>query len=166
MRFLTDMPSGLLGALYSVSRALLVVLLLIFGVELIRQVFPDAVTDAAKVIEYAVQFSSDDYVATFVRDRLFVFAVVGVALILWMTHKWPTLIKTAGQALNPFARIGVATVSAVAAVLVALILAGPLGQSRSQGECESSFSFNWGSQPSLASNTKCRGGGNGGNPGD
>ncbi|MFD7277037.1 hypothetical protein ACFV80_08250 [Streptomyces sp. NPDC059862] len=156
----------MLDTIYAVLRVILAVLLVLFGVELIRYYFPNAFPEAVEFIEYAVQLSSDEYVAAFVRDRLLVFAGVGVVFVLWVTHKWPTLIKTVGQALNPFARVGVATVSAVAAILVALILAGPLGQSRSKGECESSFSFTWDNAPSIVSNTECGGGGSDGSSGN
>ncbi|MER7227470.1 hypothetical protein [Streptomyces rubradiris] len=148
----------MLDTLYAVLRVILAVLLILFGIEMIQYYFPDAFPEAVEFIEYAVRLSSDKYVAAFVGDRLLVFAGFGVVFVLWVTHKWPTLIKTAGQALNPFARIGVATVSALAAVLVALILAGPLGQSRSKGECESSFSFTWDKAPSIVSSTECGGG--------
>lgn len=150
---------GLIEIAYSVLRVILAALMIFFSIGLIHRFFPNAVPEIAKFIDYVVQLSSDEHVATFARDRILVFAVVGVAFLLWVTHKWPTLIKTAGQALNPFARIGVATVSAVAAVLVALILAGPLGQSRSKGECESSFQLSLNKAPSLVSKTKCGGGG-------
>lgn len=166
MRFPTSIPSGLIDIIEAVLRVVLSVLLILLGIALIQRVFPHAVPEAMKLVEYVVQLSSDEYVTAFVRDRVLVFALVGVAFVLWVTHKWPTLIKTAGQALNPFARVGVATVSAAAAVLVALILAGPLGQSRSEGECESSFSLSLDGAPSLVSNTKCRGGGGGGNSGN
>lgn len=166
MRLPTGIPSGLLDVIDAVLRVILSGLMILFGIGLVQRIFPNAFPDAVRLIKYAVQLSSDEHVATFVRDRLLVFAVIGIAFVLWVTHKWPTLIKTAGQALNPFARVGVATVSAVAAVLVALILAGPLGQSRSKGECESSFSLSWHSSPSIVSNTKCGGSGNGGNTGD
>ncbi|WP_327682089.1 hypothetical protein [Streptomyces sp. NBC_00467] len=147
-------------------RVVFSIFLILFGVALVQQFFPNFVPEAAQFAEYVVQLSSDEYVAAFVRDRVLVFSLVGVAFILWVTHKWPTLVKTAGQALNPFARVGVAAVSAAAAVLVALILAGPLGQSRSEGECESSFSLSLDGAPSLVSNTKCGGGGGGGNSGN
>jgi flagellar biosynthesis protein FlhB len=146
---------GLIDIVYSVSRAILAALLILVGVGLIQRIFPNAFPEITKLVAYVVRLTSDGHVVAFVRDRLFVFGVIGVAFVLWVTHKWPTLIKTVGQALNPFARIGVATVSAIAAVLVALILAGPLGQSRSKGECESSFRLNLDSAPSLVSNTKC-----------
>lgn len=166
MKFPTGIPVGLLDAAYAVLRVILSILLALFGIGLIQRLYPNALTDAAKLIEYAIHLSSDRYVATFVRDRLLVFAVIGIAFILWITHKWPTLIKTVGQALNPFARIGVATVSAIAAVLVALILAGPLGQSHSKGECASSFRMSWHGAPSIVSSTTCggdRGGSSSGN---
>jgi flagellar biosynthesis protein FlhB len=150
---------GLIDIAYSVLRAILAALLILFGIGLIQRLFPNAFSDIVRFVEYVVQLSSDEHVARFVRDRLLVFGVLAVAFVLWVTHKWPTLIKTMGQALNPFARVGVATVSAAAAVLVALILAGPLGQSRSKGECESSFRLSLENVPSLVSNTKCGGGG-------
>jgi hypothetical protein len=152
---------GIVDIAYSVLRAILAALCVLFGIGLIQRIFPNAFPDIARFAKYVVQLSSDEMVAPFVRDRLLGFCIVGIAFVLWVTHKWPTLIKTIGQALNPFARIGVATVSAVAAVLVALILAGPLGQSRSKGECKSSFRVSLDNAPSLVSNTQCGGGGRG-----
>jgi hypothetical protein len=149
---------GLIEIVYSVSRAILAALLILFGVGLIQKILPNAFPEGVKFVEHVVRLTSDEHVSAFVGDRVLVFGVVGVASVLWVTHKWPTLIKTVGQALNPFARIGVATVSAIAAVLVALILAGPLGQSRTKGECESSFHLTVNNAPSLVSNTKCGGG--------
>ncbi|MER7395479.1 hypothetical protein ABT381_08180 [Streptomyces sp. NPDC000151] len=131
------------------------------GIELISKYFPYAWPALEWFIGRLVQLSSDEYVGAFVRDRVLVFAVIGMAFVLWVTHKWPTLVRTIGQALNPFARIGVATVSAIAAVLIAIILAGPLGQSKSGGECASSFRLSLEHAPSLVSNTKCGGGDNG-----
>lgn len=161
MKLPTGIPSGLFDLVEAVLRFVLSVLLILFGVALIQRIFPNAAPEALRFANYVVRLSTDEYVVGFVQDRLFVFVLVGVAFVLWVTHKWPTLIKTVGQALNPFARVGVATISAAAAVLVALILAGPLGQSRSGGECESSFSLSLDGAPSLMSNSKCGGGGDG-----
>ncbi|WP_326744283.1 hypothetical protein OG830_12590 [Streptomyces sp. NBC_00121] len=161
MKLPTINSAGLLGIAYYVFGAVLAVLAALVGVELIREYFPYALPVLEGLMEHLVRLSSDEYVGAFVRDRVFVSVVIGVAATLWVTHKWPTLIKTIGQALNPFARIGVATVSAVAAVLIALILAGPLGQSRSEGECVSSFQLSLDHAPSLVSNTSCGGGDHG-----
>ncbi|MFK0062330.1 hypothetical protein ACIQTN_24205 [Streptomyces werraensis] len=149
---------GWLGIAYYAFGAVLAVLLTLAGIEAINEYFPYVLPTLEWFLGRLVQLSSDDYVGSFVRDRLLVFAVIGVVFVLWVTHKWPTLVKTVGQALNPFARVGVATVSAVAAVLIALILAGPLGQSRSEGQCASSFQLSLDSAPSLVSNTTCEGG--------
>jgi hypothetical protein len=134
--------------------------------ELINKYFPYTLPAIEWLIGRIAQFSSDEYVGTFVRDRVLVFTVIGIGFTLWVTHKWPTLVKTIGQALNPFARIGVATVSAAAAVLIALILAGPLGQSKGEGECISSFHLSLNQDPSLVSNTSCSGRDSGRTSGD
>jgi hypothetical protein len=149
---------GWLGIAYYAFGAVLAILFTLAGIEVINDHFPYVLPALEWFIGRLVRLSSDDYVGAFVRDRLLVFAVIGVIFVLWVTHKWPTLVKTIGQALNPFARVGVATVSAVAAVLIALILAGPLGQSKSQGECASSFQLSLDRAPSLVSNTTCEGG--------
>ncbi|WP_148085159.1 hypothetical protein [Streptomyces sp. 2132.2] len=125
------------------------------GVDLISEVFPEAWPAIGWLLSQVVRLSSDEYIGTFVRDRFLLFGLIGVACVLWVTNKWPTLLKIAAQAFNPFARVGVAAVSAIAAVLVALILAGPLGQSRTKGECTSDFRLDLNSRPSLVSNTKC-----------
>lgn len=147
------------GALLSVAQTVLGVLFAIgagaFGVGAINDLFPEAWPAIGWFISEAARLTSDDYVGVFVRDRILVFVLVGVAFVLWITHKWPTLLKTVAQSFNPFARLGVATVSAIAAILVALILAGPLGQSKSGGECTSSFQLTLNGDPSLASNTSC-----------
>ncbi|MEU9255223.1 hypothetical protein AB0D66_25645 [Streptomyces sp. NPDC048270] len=148
-------PLGIAQGILGLTFAVLVVL---FGIQLIGDQFPDALPAVGWFLGRLIQLSSDEYVAEFMGDRVLVSGLVGVALLLWVTHKWPTLIKTIGQALNPFARIGVAAVSAVAAVLVALILAGPLGQSKTKGECTSAFRLNLDNAPSLVSNTTCGGG--------
>ncbi|MGV2918621.1 hypothetical protein [Streptomyces alfalfae] len=155
--------SGWLGIAYYAFGAVLAILLTLTGIGVINDYFPYVLPSLEWFIGRLVHLSSDDYVGSFVRDRLFVFAIIGVAFFLWVTHKWPTLVKTIGQALNPFARVGVATVSAVAAVLIALILAGPLGQSKSEGECASSFHLRLDRAPSLVSNTTCEGGKHGRN---
>jgi flagellar biosynthesis protein FlhB len=150
--------AGWLGIAYYVFGAVLAILFTLAGIEAINEYFPYVLPSLEWFIGRLVRLSSDEYVGDFVRDRLLVFAVIGVVFVLWVTHKWPTLVKTIGQALNPFARVGVATVSAVAAVLIALILAGPLGQSKSEGECASSFHLSLDHAPSLVSNTTCEGG--------
>jgi hypothetical protein len=147
--------AGWLGIVYYACGAALAILLTLVGVELIGKYFPYVMPTIEWLAGWLVQISSDEFVGGFVGDRILVFAVIGVAFSLWVTHKWPTLIKTVGQALNPFARPGVATVSAAAAVLVALILAGPLGQSKSEGGCISSFQLSLDEAPSLVSNTTC-----------
>ncbi|WP_328224115.1 MULTISPECIES: hypothetical protein [unclassified Streptomyces] len=152
-----------LGIAHYAFVAILAILVTLAGIEAINEYFPYVLPTLEWFIGHLVRLSSDEYVGAFVRDRLLVFAAIGVIFILWVTHKWPTLVKTIGQALNPFARVGVATVSAVAAVLIALILAGPLGQSKSQGECASSFHLSLDRAPSLVSNTTCEGGKNGRN---
>ncbi|MFF9670430.1 hypothetical protein ACF1GS_01835 [Streptomyces eurythermus] len=157
--------AGWLGIVYYTSGAILAILASLFGFELINKYFPYVLPTLEWLVAHLVQLSSDEHVGAFVRDRLFVFAFIGVVFVLWVTHKWPTLVKTIGQALNPFARVGVATVSAVAAVLIALILAGPLGQSKSGGKCSSSFHLSLDHAPSLVSNTTC-GGGDHGRDGD
>ncbi|MFE4870774.1 hypothetical protein [Streptomyces sp. NPDC056682] len=141
--------------------AILAFFFILVGIDLANHYFPYALPSLELLIGKLVQLSTDQYVGSFVRDRLLAFALIGVVFVLWVTHKWPTLVKTIGQALNPFARIGVATVSAAAAVLIALILAGPLGQSKSDGECTSSFHLSLGRESALASNTKCDGGNRG-----
>lgn len=161
MRFLSGGSTGWLGIVHYVLGAILAFFLILVGIDLVNDYFPYALPSLELLIERVAQLSTDDHVGSFVRDRLLVFALIGVAFVLWVTHKWPTLVKTIGQALNPFARIGVATVSAVAAVLIALILAGPLGQSKSDGECTSSFHLSLGHEPTLASNTECDGGDHG-----
>ncbi|MFF5283032.1 hypothetical protein [Streptomyces sp. NPDC013171] len=147
------------NALLSIAQTILGLLLAIavgaVGVSAINDGFPEVWPAIGWFITQTVKLSSDDYVGTFVRDRILLFALLGAAFILWVTHKWPTLLKTVAQSFNPFARLGVATVSAIAAVLVALILAGPLGQSKSGGECTSSFQLSLNSEPSLESNTSC-----------
>ncbi|MFB8115960.1 hypothetical protein ACFC51_08730 [Streptomyces sp. NPDC055962] len=163
MKLPTTNSAGLLGIAYYAFGAVLAVLAVLAGVELISEYFPYALPAIEGLVGDLIRLSSDKYVGAFVQDRVFVFIVIGVAFTLWVTHKWPTLVKTIGQALNPFARIGVATVSAVAAVLIALILAGPLGQSRSKGECISSFQLSLDQAPSLVSNTSCGGGDHGRN---
>lgn len=150
--------AGWLGIAYYAFGAVLAILAALFGFELINRYFPYVLPTLEWLIAHLVQLSSDEHVGAFVRDRVFVFALIGVVFVLWVTHKYPTLVKTIGQALNPFARVGVATVSAVAAVLIALILAGPLGQSKSGGECASSFRLSLDRAPSLVSNTTCGGG--------
>ncbi|MFI9750222.1 hypothetical protein [Streptomyces collinus] len=158
------LPSaGWLGIAYYAFGAVLAILFALAGIEAINEYFPYVLPTLEWLIGRLVHLSSDEYVGAFVRDRLLVFAVFGVIFALWVTHKWPTLVKTIGQALNPFARVGVATVSAVAAVLIALILAGPLGQSKSEGECASSFHLSLDRAPSLVSNTTCEGGNRGRN---
>lgn len=166
MKLPTTNSGGWLGIAYYVSGAVLAILAALVGIGLINDYFPYALPALEWLMGRLVQLSSDEYVGAFVRDRVFVFAVIGVAFALWVTHKWPTLVKTIGQALNPFARVGVATVSAVAAVLIALILAGPLGQSKSEGECVSSFRLSVDHAPSLVSNTKCGGRDHGRDSGD
>jgi hypothetical protein len=151
--------AGWLGISHYAFGAVLAILVALLGLELIDKCFPYLLPTLEWLIAHLVQLSSDEHVGAFVRDRVFVFAFIGVVFVLWVTHKWPTLVKTIGQALNPFARVGVATVSAVAAVLIALILAGPLGQSKSGGECSSSFRLSLDRTPSLVSNTTCGGGG-------
>lgn len=157
------------GALLSVAQTVLGLLLAIFvgaiGVSVISEEFPEVWPAIGWFIGQAVRLTSDDYVGVFVRDRILLFVLVGAAFVLWVTHKWPTLLKTVAQSFNPFARLGVATVSAIAAILVALILAGPLGQSKSGGECTSSFQLTLNGEPSLASNTSCGKVGRGGNTG-
>lgn len=153
--------SNWLGIANYALGAVLAILFILAGVEVINGYFPYALPALEALLRRMVQLSSDEYVGEFVRDRLLVFALIGVVFVLWVTHKWPTLVKTVGQALNPFARIGVATVSAVAAVLIALILAGPLGQSKSEGECASSFRLSLDHAPSLVSSTTCDGGNRG-----
>lgn len=147
------------SALLSVAQTTLGVLLAIAvgtaGVSVISEGFPETWPAIGWFISQAIRLSSDDYVGVFVRDRLFLFAIFGVAFVLWVTHKWPTLLKTVAQSFNPFARLGVAAVSSIAAILVALILAGPLGQSRSGGECVSDFQITLNSEPSMESNTSC-----------
>jgi hypothetical protein len=165
VKFSSDGWAGLLGIAHSVLGVILAILGILFGIDLIGEVSPDALPAAGRFFSRLVQLSSDRHVAAFMRDRLVVFAIVGMAFILWVTHKWPTLVKTIGQALNPFARLGVATVSAVAAVLVALILAGPLGQSKAKGVCVSSFHLNLNHTLSLVSNTTCGGRESGRTPG-
>ena len=150
--------AGWLGIAYYAFGAVLAILFTLAGIEAINEYFPYVLPSLEWFIGRLVRLSSDEYVGAFVRDRLLVFAVIGVVFVLWVTHKWPTLVKTIGQALNPFARVGVATISAVAAVLIALILAGPLGQSKSEGECASSFHLSLDRAPSLVSNTTCEGG--------
>ncbi|WP_144055261.1 hypothetical protein [Streptomyces viridosporus] len=150
--------AGWLGIAYYAFGAVLAILFTLAGIEAINEYFPYVLPSLEWFIGRLVRLSSDEYVGAFVRDRLLVFAVIGVVFVLWVTHRWPTLVKTIGQALNPFARVGVATVSAVAAVLIALILAGPLGQSKSEGECASSFHLSLDRAPSLVSNTSCEGG--------
>lgn len=164
MKLPTASATALLGLAQGILGVTLAILVALFGIDLIQEHFPDAFPTVGSLLRHLVQLSSDEYVAAFIRDRVVVFAVVGVAFVLWVTHKWPTLVKTVGQALNPFARIGVATVSAVAAVLVALILAGPLGQSRTKGECVSAFRLRLDQAPSLVSNTACDGGDHGRTP--
>lgn len=161
MKLPTASGAGWLGIAHYVFGAVLAILLAAAGVEVISNSFPSVWPTLEWLARRAVLLSSDEYVGSFVRDRVLVFAVIGVAFVLWVTHKWPTLIKTLGQVMNPFARVGVATVSAVAAVLIALILAGPLGQSKSEGECASSFHLDLNRAPSLVSNTTCEGGGYG-----
>ncbi|GAA2489815.1 hypothetical protein GCM10023100_44930 [Actinocorallia cavernae] len=157
----TDGFAGLLGLAQTVLGVILAILGILFGVDLIGEVSPGALPATGRFLSLLMQLSTDRYVAAFMRDRVVVFAVIGIAFVLWVTHKWPTLVKTIGQALNPFARLGVATVSAIAAVLVALILAGPLGQSRAKGGCVSSFHLSLNHALSLVSNTKCGEEGNG-----
>ncbi|MER6016098.1 hypothetical protein [Streptomyces bluensis] len=149
---------GWLGIAYYAFGTVLAILFTLAGIEVINDYFPYVLPTLEWFIGRLVRLSSDEHVGAFVRDRLLVFAVIGVVFVLWVTHKWPTLVKTIGQAINPFARVGVATVSAVAAVLIALILAGPLGQSKSEGECASSFQLSLDRAPSLVSNTTCEGG--------
>ncbi|MFI8441587.1 hypothetical protein ACIGKG_13255 [Streptomyces rochei] len=149
---------GWLGIAYYAFGAVLAILFTLAGIAVINDHFPYVLPTLEWFVGRLVHLSSDEYVGAFVRDRLLIFAVIGVIFVLWVTHKWPTLVKTIGQALNPFARVGVAAVSAVAAVLIALILAGPLGQSKSQGECASSFHLSLDRAPSLVSNTTCEGG--------
>lgn len=150
--------AGWIGIAYYVFGAVLAVLVAAAGAEVINNYFPYVLPTLEWLFRRLVRLSSDEYVGAFVRDRLLVFAAIGLIFVFWVTHKWPTLVKTIGQALNPFARVGVATVSAVAAVLIALILAGPLGQSKSEGECASSFHLSLDRAPSLVSNTTCEGG--------
>lgn len=166
MKLPTISAAALLGLAQGVLGVTLAALFALFSVELISEKFPEAIPAVGRFFVDLLELSSDEYVASFVRDRVLVFAVIGIAFALWVTHKWPTLVKTLGQALNPFARIGVATVSAVAAVLVALILVGPLGQSKTKGECVSSFELRVDHTPSLVSNTACGEGSRGRNPGD
>ncbi|MFF0625034.1 hypothetical protein [Streptomyces sp. NPDC004296] len=161
MKLPTISAAALLGLAQGVFAAALAALVALFSIGLIGEQFPDAFPAVGRFLERLVQLSSDEYAAAFIRDRLLVFGVIGVAFLLWVTHKWPTLVKTIGQALNPFARVGVAAVSAVAAVLVALILAGPLGQAKTKGECTSSFRLRLDHAPSLVSNTACGEGGHG-----
>ncbi|MFF4751767.1 hypothetical protein ACWD5R_20375 [Streptomyces sp. NPDC002514] len=158
---LSDGFAGLLGLAQNVLGFILAVLGILFGLNLVDELSPGALPAVGQFFGRLVQLSSDKYVAGFMRDRVVLFAVIGVAFVFWVTHKWPTLIKTIGQALNPFARVGVATVSAIAAVLVALILAGPLGQARAKGECVSTFHLTLNHALSLASDTTCGEGQNG-----
>ncbi|WP_327662236.1 MULTISPECIES: hypothetical protein [unclassified Streptomyces] len=161
MRLPTGGNSRWLGIAQYAFGSIIAIYFTLVAIALIDSQFPNALPSLETLIGRLIQLSTDEYVGSFVRDRFLVFALIGVMFLLWVTHKWPTLIKTIGQALNPFARIGVATVSAVAAVLIALILAGPLGQSRSDGECTSSFRLSLSNEPALASNTECSGGGRG-----
>jgi hypothetical protein len=163
---LPNNQGGWLGVAQYVLGIALAVLAFLFVGELINEYFPYALPAAEWLIRRIAQLSSDEYVGAFVRDRVLVFTVIGIGFTLWVTHKWPTLVKTIGQALNPFARIGVATVSAAAAVLIALILAGPLGQSKSEGQCTSSFQLSLNRDPSLVSDTSCSGRGSGRTSGD
>nr|WSW45778.1 hypothetical protein OG296_23215 [Streptomyces sp. NBC_01001] len=144
-----------LGIAKFVLGVLIAVWVAALGFDLIAEVFPEAWPTIGWLLGQVMRLSSDEYVGTFVADRFLLFGLIGVACILWVTHKWPTLLKVVAQAFNPFARVGVAAVSAIAAVLVALILAGPLGQSRTNGECTSDFRLDLNSRPSLVSNTKC-----------
>ncbi|GGY69618.1 hypothetical protein GCM10010363_58580 [Streptomyces omiyaensis] len=164
MKLPTIGAAALLGLAQAILGVTLAVLVALFSVDLISKQFPEAIPTVGQFLGDLLELSSDRYVASFVRDRVLVFVVIGIAFVLWVTHKWPTLVKTIGQALNPFARVGVAAVSAAAAVLVALILAGPLGQSRTKGECVSSFELRVDRTPSLVSNTACGEGEDGGTP--
>lgn len=155
MKLPTVSAAALLGLAQGVLGVTLAALATLFSIDLISDHFPGAIPAVGQFFGDLLELSSDEYVASFIRDRLLLFTVIGIAFVLWVTHKWPTLVKTIGQALNPFARVGVAAVSAVAAVLVALILAGPLGQSRTKGECVSSFELRVNGTPSLVSNTAC-----------
>ncbi len=163
MRLPSANNAGWLGIAYYACGAVLAILVMLAGIDAINDYFPYVLPTLEGLIWYLVRVSSDEYVGDFVRDRLLFFAVIGVVFVFWVTHKWPTLVKTIGQALNPFARVGVATVSAVAAVLIALILAGPVGQSKSGGDCASSFHLSLDRAPSLVSNTTCEGGKHGRN---
>lgn len=149
--------STLVELAHNVLGVILASLLGLVGLEIIGDLYPRALPALRWFLKLLVRLSSDDYAGPFIGDRLIVFTVISIAFVLWVTHKWPTLVKTIGQALNPFARLGVAALSASAAVLVALILAGPLGQSKSEGECASSFRLSVDDAPSLMSNTTCRG---------